>query len=176
MKTIRTLLVATLAGLSFAASAQWLWIDKDGHKVFSDRSPPPDILEKNILKRPGGPKPVVAAPADGTTDADAAPAAADATAPAAPVSGAKNAGVDKELEAKRKQAKEAEEAKRKVADEQYKKERAESCTRAKGAKTTYDLGGRIARTNAAGEREVLDDTARAQEVKRVQAIIDKDCK
>jgi hypothetical protein len=36
--------------------AQWQWIDKDGRKVYSDRSPPSDIQEKNILKRPAAPK------------------------------------------------------------------------------------------------------------------------
>ena len=34
---------------------------------------------------------------------------------------------------------------------------------------------RIARTNEKGEREVLDDAARASEVKRAQSIIDSDC-
>ncbi len=174
MKLIRTLLVVALASVSFAASAQWLWIDRDGHKVFSDRSPPPDILEKNILRRPGGPKPVVAAPAD--ADSDAAPAAAAVSAPSLPASGAKTGGVDKDLEAKKKLAKDAEIAKRKAAEEQFNKDRAENCTRAKAAKISYDRGDRISRTNAAGEKEILDDAARAQEVKRVQSVIDKDCK
>ena len=33
----------------------------------------------------------------------------------------------------------------------------------------------MARTNEKGEREVLDDTLRAAEVKRIQTIIDADC-
>ncbi len=71
MKLIRTLLVAALAGLCFAASAQWQWIDKDGHKVFSDRAPPPEIQDKNILKRPAGLKPA-AAPVRDAAESDAA--------------------------------------------------------------------------------------------------------
>jgi hypothetical protein len=39
-----------------------------------------------------------------------------------------------------------------------------------------EAGLRISRTNATGEREVLDDAARASELKRVQSQIDNDCK
>ena len=55
-KTVLKNLVIAVVGGTFALSAlaQWQWIDKDGHKVFSDRSPPPEINEKDILKRPAG--------------------------------------------------------------------------------------------------------------------------
>ena len=56
------------------------------------------------------------------------------------------------------------------------KAKIENCARAKQARTTFDSGVRVARTNAAGEREVMDDAARAAEVKRIQAVIDSDCK
>ena len=36
-------------------------------------------------------------------------------------------------------------------------------------------GVRIGRVNTAGEREVMDDTARAAEAKRVQAVMAADC-
>ena len=36
------------------ASAQWLWIDSAGNKVFSDTAPPPGTPEKNILRTPAG--------------------------------------------------------------------------------------------------------------------------
>jgi Domain of unknown function (DUF4124) len=175
MKLTRTLLMAALAGLCFTASAQWQWIDKDGRKVFSDRAPPADIQEKNILRRPGGPKPMPVLTENAASDADAA-ASAPAAVPALPVSAAKGAGQDKELEAKKKQAQEAEIAKRKAADEQVAKERAENCTRAKQAKATFDAGGRISQLNAKGENEVMDDATREREVKRIQTIIAKECK
>jgi hypothetical protein len=47
---VLSLLVAVL--LPFGATAQWVWLDKDGSKVFSDRAPSGSIPEKNILKRP----------------------------------------------------------------------------------------------------------------------------
>ena len=177
MKLIQTLLVVALTGLSFTALAEWQWLDKDGRKVFSDRAPPADILDKNILKRPGSYKPPIAPVADGAPTAEGAASAAVAGQPALAVSGAKPAsGLDKELEAKKKLAKDAEAAKRKADEERIAKAQIENCARAKQAKTTFESGVRIGRTNAAGEKEIMDDAARASELKRVQSIIDRDCK
>jgi hypothetical protein len=147
--------------------AQWQWLDKDGHKVFSDRAPPPDIAEKNILKRPAG----------RSAQAQPQPTEPVATGSAPPANIAKPAGgVDKELEAKKKAAAAAEEAKKKAEDEKIAKIKVENCTRAKAAKATFESGVRIARTNANGEREIIDDAARNEESKRIQGIIDRDCK
>jgi hypothetical protein len=178
MKLIQTLLVVALTGLSFAASAQWQWLDKDGRKVFSDRAPPSDIQDKNILKRPGNYKAPVAPAADAGAETDTGAAASAAGQPPGfPASGAKPAGgVDKDLEAKKKQAKEADAAKRKADEERIAKAQIENCARAKQAKITFESGVRIGRTNAAGEKEFMDDAARAAELKRIQSIIDRDCK
>ena len=54
--------------------------------------------------------------------------------------------------------------------------RAENCARAKQAKASLDSGVRMAVTNAKGEREIMDDAARAAESKRIQGIIASDCK
>ena len=169
MKMLQLLLIAALTGACGAAFAQWQWIDKDGRKVFSDRAPPADILDKNILKRPAGRAPS-AAPAEENAGS------AEAAAPALPASGNKVATIDKELEAKKKQAADAEVAKRKADEERVTKAKIENCARAKQAKTSFDSGVRIARTNAAGEREIMDDAARAAEAKRIQGIINTDCK
>ena len=171
MKMIRILLASALAGLCFAASAQWQWIDKDGHKVFSDRAPPADIQEKNILKRPGNRK----LPVTVTSAASDADAPATATAPLVPASAAKTSGLDKELEAKKKQTADAEAAKRKAAEAEVTKAKVENCARAKQAKVTFDSGVRVGRTNAAGEREIMDEAAREAEIKRINAILVRDC-
>lgn len=173
MKLSHTLLTMALVGTCVAASAQWQWIDKDGRKVFSDRAPPVDVLDKSIVKRPAGRTPSAPAPDTAATGADAPQAAPSATStpPAA-----KGAGVDKELEAKKKLAADAETAKRKAEEERITKAKVESCARAKQAKTTYDSGIRISRANAAGEREILDDATRAEELKRIQGVIAADCK
>ena len=54
--------------------------------------------------------------------------------------------------------------------------RADNCTRAKAQMTTLDSGIRLARANAKGEREFLDDKQRADETKRVRDIVAADCK
>jgi hypothetical protein len=165
------LLRATLLGMALvlpaASFAQWQWIDKDGHKVFSDQSPPADIPAKNILKQPG-PR--------GHSVSAAEPAAVP-SAPAQPAAPApKLSGKEKELEEKKKQAEAGEAEKRKAQEEQLAKERAENCTRAKSAKAAFDSGIRITRTNDKGEREFLDDTQRAAETKRIEAVIARECK
>ena len=177
MNHIRHFLIAAACLTSLAASAQWQWTDKDGRKVYSDRAPPADVLEKNILKRPGG-RSTAAVTTDAAANA-AVTAAAVTTAASAPqgaASAPRLGGVDKELADKKKKAEEAEVAKRKADEERVLKAKVENCARAKQAKTSFDSGVRIARTNDKGEREVMDDAARAAEVKRIQSVIDADCK
>lgn len=170
MKKIFILLTMALTGICTSAFAQWQWIDKDGRKVFSDRAPPTDIPDKSILKRPNNRS---AAPvAADATGAEAG--AATAAAPLVPASG-KPTELDKELEAKKKQALEAEAAKRKAAEELYVKAKVENCARAKQAKASLESGVRIGRTNAAGDREYMDEAAKAEELKRIQGIMAKDC-
>lgn len=172
MKPLHALLAAVLTCSAAGVYAQWQWLDKDGHKVFSDRAPGAEIPEKNILKRPAG-------AAARAAVAPVAPAAADpAAAPAAPapVLAASKPTGDKTLEAKKKQAEEAEAAKRKAEDERIARAKADSCSRARQAKASLDSGARVARNGPNGEREVMDDAARATEAQRLQDIINSDCK
>lgn len=159
--------------LPLAAQAQWQWIDKSGKPVFSDTAPPPDIPEKNILRRGNLPPP---RPNPGVVNLgtdDKAPGAAPAVAAPAPEAKPR---VDKELDEKVKKAEEEEKAKKAAEEQRVAKARAENCSRARQAKATYDSGIRVARLNAQGEREIVDDNIRAQETKRLQAVIDSDCK
>ena len=170
------------------AFAQWTWLDKDGRKVYSDTAPPAEILEKNIIKRPGGQagaantaaNSAAAAKAkiitDGVTaDQAIAAAAPSASAPLASASMPKLSSVDKELEKKKKEKEDAVAAKKKEEEQRVTKAKIENCARAKTAKATLDSGVRLGVTNAKGEREVMEDAARAAETKRVQGIIDSSC-
>lgn len=158
--------VALLIALPAAsAMAQWQWVDSTGSRVFSDTPPPAGTPDKNILKRPGA-------------ERLRAPAAVEASLPVATTTAATataKPGTDKELEARKKAAEQAEEAKRRADQEKLAKARAENCDRAKRAKATMDSGVRIATTNAKGEREIMDDKARASETQRLDEIIRSDC-
>ena len=171
MKLKRAVILGVLSVASMAAMAQWQWLDKDGRKVYSDRPPPADTPEKNILKqpaaRPGAAR--VAAPVD------ASAAAAPGNAASAAVPGPRPPGKDAELEARKKQAEQAEVARQQAEEEKFQKARAENCARARQAKASYDSGVRIATTNKAGERVIVDDEARAAETKRLQAVIQSQC-
>ena len=173
---LKPLILALAAGsFTMAAVAQWQWIDKDGRKVFSDRSPPADIHEKNILKRPPGSVrlPARSAEADTVATASAKPALAVSAAKAGLP---KLSGKDAELEARKKKAEDDEAAKKKIEDEKVAKGKAENCERAKNGLATLQSGVRMSSINAKGEREVFDDARRELETRRTQEIVDSNCK
>ena len=165
-----------MAGLCFVASAQWQWIDKDGRKVFSDRAPPPDVPEKNILKQPGSAvhgmnalanaAPVRAASAPGQAGGESAPE----------MDTLKLSDVDKELANKKKQAEALVTARAKADEERVAKAKTDNCERARTSKTLMESGVRVSQTNAQGERVVLDDAGRSAEIRRAQVVIDASCR
>lgn len=170
MKLHKLCLVALICVWSAGAMAQWQWVDKDGRKVFSDRPPPLQIPEKDILRQPHQRVlPVPPPPADGD-EQPGTPAAAK------PPLNAPAKGVDKEL-AERKAKAEAEKAAQEKAQEQKNAAaRAENCARAKQAKSTLESGQLMKHTNSKGEQVYMDDAARTAERKRAQSVIDSDCK
>lgn len=158
--------VAAVVLLAFSqiAFAQWQWVDNTGRRVFSDTPPPASIPDKNVLQRPGARAAVAPAaePSEAPTGAGAPPASKPPTK-------------DPELEAKKREAEAAEEAKKKAEETRIAKLRADNCARAQRAKATMDSGVRIATTNAQGEREIMDDAARAAETRRLNDIMQRDC-
>jgi Domain of unknown function (DUF4124) len=187
MNMLRVLVLGALWAVSVAASAQWVWTDAGGRKVYSDRPPASDVPAKSILKQPAGNRaappaattpPAIDAPAsqDAASGAPAAPATAAAT-PGKPGAGPlKITGKDAELEAKKKQVEQAEAAKKKAEEEKFTVAKAQNCERARRAMTTLQSGVRIQQTNAKGEREFLDDAGRTAETQRLQGVIATDCK
>jgi hypothetical protein len=169
MKFAHLLVIGSVFLVPLGAHAQWQWIDKDNKKVFSDQAPPPDVPEKNILRKPGTP---------GKRLNFSTPPAPTETAAAAvpPPPAAKPAGVDKELAEKAKKAEDAEKAKQAAEAQKVAQARAENCNRARQGKATMDSGIRVARLNAQGEREIIDDSARAAETQRLQSVIDSECR
>lgn len=172
MKPTRlTLLALTLtlaAGLGHA-QAIWKWKDKDGRIQISDRAPPNDVPARDILSQPAG------ASSKATATAPAPVADVGKAAPTAPAA----SGVESALDKKRKQDA-ADKASQQAAAQAAEKARvaaakAENCSRARGHMAALESGQRMSRMNANGEREFLDDQARAAESARTRQLMDSNC-
>lgn len=152
-------LSATQAQVS--AQAQWKWKDSSGQVHVSDLPPPREIADKDVLERPN----------------PSARRAAPVSAASAPASAAgARARVDPELEARRAKAEHERLAKAKADDDALSAQRGENCQRARAHLSALDTGQRIARLNSKGEREVLDDKGRAEEMQRARQVIASDCR
>jgi hypothetical protein len=162
---LSTLITIVLClGTAAAQAATWKYRDAQGHIVISDLPPPSGVQDKDILERPA---PVL-------RRAPAQAPAASAPANASPTAVAQN--IDPELEARRKKAATEQEQKQKVEQDKDAAQRAENCSRAKSHLAALGDGLRIARTNDKGEREILDDKGRADEMQRARQVIASDCK
>lgn len=163
--SLAPLLLAVLSPLSADAAPQWKWRDSAGRLQYSDRPPPAGTRDQDILTRPAASRQVIAPAA---TDLPASNAAAAAPRPAVKAS-------DPALEARKRKADEEKQAQAKADEQKQAKARAENCDRARSYQRTLDDGIRISRTRADGEREILDDAARAQEQARNRQVMASNC-
>jgi hypothetical protein len=171
-------LVALVLALACAtpAAAQWAWRDATGKMVFSDQPPPKSIPAKDILRQPAtpaGPRydAAAAAPSDSAADGKAAAEPArPAAKPASPTL------ADREIESRRRQQQLAEAQKKAAEEEARKAQQAENCERLRNYQRALDEGMRMSRINSAGEREILDDEARAAESARTRSQIEQHCR
>lgn len=153
-----------LLTFSAASHAQWKWRDKDGNITVSDRPPPKEVADKDILTRPQA---VVRR---------APPVPASGAASAATSGDAAKSTLDKEVEARRKAVEQEQANKAKAEDAKLAAQRSENCQRARTQLAALESGQRIARVNAKGEREILDDKGRSEESRQVREAIATDCK
>jgi Domain of unknown function (DUF4124) len=162
-------LIGFVAGMALcvasvaAESVPWKYRDAQGRIVVSDLPPPAGVQDKDILERPTTVVRRAAAPAQ----------AATASAPANPALAQRN---DPELDARRKKAADELEMKQKLQQEKDAAQRTENCGRAKSHLAALNDGQRIARTNDKGEREILDDKGRAEEMQRARQVMASDRK
>jgi len=156
-------IIACLVALPSAA--QWVWMDHDGRKVFSDRAPALDIPEKDILKRHGAVQTRTDSQATGKAE----------VSPLQPAV-SKPLGLDPKLAERKAKADQAEAAKRQAEDAKVAQAKAENCDRAKLAQVSLQSGSRISRMNPQGEKEFMDDAARSAELTRIHNIIASDCR
>jgi hypothetical protein len=155
------LVVLACAALPAQAQTQWKWRAADGRVIYSDRPPPSDVAEKDILGRPSGARRYLSS----------APALVPVETAGAPAIKAS----DPQLEARKREADQAEKARQKAEEERVARQKAENCTRARSYAKSLEDGIRIARSNEKGENEILSDAARAQELARAQQVIAADC-
>ncbi len=166
MNIYRAAVLALIAlTLTMAVQAQniWKWRDADGRVQVSDRPPAASVPDSAIIQRPGN-----------------AAGRAASVAPAAPASAASGiARGDSELEAKkRKLASDkiaADQVAQQAAKEKQAAQKADTCRRARNDLAAVDGGMRIARANEKGEREFLDDKARAAESNRLRQLVLDNC-
>lgn len=159
MKKIYSSLFLSLAFFCGTCSAQWLWIDANGTKVYSDQPPPSHIPDKNVLKRPNSfvPTPLESTPSPAVSNKKEADTAKKSASTSSASSDTKLLEAQKAQQEKQKQIK------------------AERCKNAKQDLFALKSGARIASFNAKGEREFMDDKKREEETKAKQKIVETDC-
>ncbi|MDZ7855560.1 DUF4124 domain-containing protein [Sphaerotilus sp.] len=158
-QVLLALLAVLAAALAQPCAAQWKWRDAQGRVQYSDRPPPNDVRDRDILMRPAPPR------------SSAPPASAPAPSVQAPVPTS-----DAALEARKRQAESAQDQGKRDEEARLARQKVENCARAKEYARTVESGQRIARTNEKGEREFLDDAQRARESARAREIIASDCR
>lgn len=164
VKATAPLMLAALVAMPSQAALQWKWRDAQGQIQYSDRPPPPGVLDKDILGRPSG----------SARAAQSLPSAPPAAPSAAALPGLKAS--DPELEARKRKADAEKETAQKTEEAKRAQARAANCEQARGYQRSLDSGMRIARTTASGEREILDDKGRAEEQARNRQALSSNCK
>ena len=166
-----------IAATGASAQSVWKWRDAAGQMHISDKAPPPGTPAKDIISGPPGgvaPPPVLttasaATRTTTTTTMTTATPAADAAA-----SGGDTA-LDKKKKAADKERIDKEKADRAALDAKNAAIRKDNCSRAQAAQAAINSGQRMARTLPNGDREMLDDAGRAEELKRTQDAVASNC-
>lgn len=168
------LLLVLALSASGLAQAQWKWRDAKGQVQYSDRAPPASVPDKDVLQRPPGQRGAVVLLPMGVANPIAGAAAASAAALAA--SGAASAAAQRQRAGDEAKKRADEAAQRKSTEDAQASRRAENCQLARDQIRIIQDGGRIARMNAQGEREILDDAQRARELERARAAQTSECR
>lgn len=165
------------------ALAQWAWRDTSGKMQFSDRPPPRDTPERDILQRPLNQQQqqhqtVVVSPYLSPASAAAAAASA-ASASASALAKAESAKQDaKQQQLKQRQEQEALAKQQQLQQDEVRKlaeQRRDNCSRAQDNLRLLQARSKLLRTNERGESVLLDETQREAELQRTRSAISSDC-
>lgn len=156
-------LAATLLTALPASAQIYGWKDKDGRTHYGD-TPPPSVEATPVRVPRAPPSPPPSPAPDGASGADGRD-------PASPGSVAERERAFRERRAAAAEAQSAaaEEATRRQERERY-------CSAARNELAALRAGQRMARFNARGEREFLDDDTRAAEIQRLEQQTSERCK
>jgi hypothetical protein len=156
--------------VSSAQAQVYKCVDSSGKTIYSQDPCPANTksgtMSRNVLPAPAAPSPD--STADKAAKGDAAKSAAPKTA--APMTAAEQEQAFRKRQ--QDQAKAAKESGQKDAEAQRK---AEACRNARDRLAQYEIGGRLSRINAQGERYYLEDTQVEQEKVQARADIARAC-
>ncbi|MCG3187883.1 MAG: hypothetical protein IOMNBAOH_02563 [Rhodocyclaceae bacterium] len=146
--------VAALVGVAQAADV-YKYRDASGRIIYSD-SPPPKVRGAEKLPAVPTPPPTVRPTDGGAADRATAQDSAKSTAP--------KTLAERELESRQRREAEQEKARKAEQEAQQAAMRKQNCDAAQRQIAAIESGQRLARFNEKGEREFLDDAARAREL------------
>jgi len=150
---------------SASAQAQYVWVEANGTRQYSDQPPPPNIPANKILKSPRS------MPAEEAVNLEDAPA--DAAAVAAPKEPASVAEREKAYR-ERAKAKSEQQANDKLAKDNE-RIKAQNCAAARETQAQLAAGTRLAQYDAKGERTFMSDEERAKRSARARQTV-QDCR
>lgn len=165
-------IAASLAALTLATSAfaQYIWLDENGLKQYSDQPPPTSVPLDHILKQPPqAPRtqgPAGSAPVANKETRTEGPK----TEAAAPMTAA-----EKNAEFNKRRMEQAEKDKKAAEQAKAASDKAKNCERTRTYNQNLANGERVYHINKNGEREYLSDDQRAQEMKENKRHLDE-CK
>lgn len=152
------LLIGFAAQLPSSAQQLYRWVDENGRVQYSDRPPPPGASSQSQVKK----KPLATTPTPAPSQNQQAPAA--------------KSYAEQEAEFRKRQVEKAEREAKEEQEKQAAADRKRRCDQARSHLAGLQAGGRVARYNAAGEREFLDDKGLAEELVRTQKAVAELCK
>jgi len=156
-----TLFAFALLGVASAQAQVYKCVDAGGKIVYS-QDPCPANMKPGAMSRKA-PSARAAAPADDEKKGEAAKSAAP------------KAAAQQEQAFRKRQQEQAKAAKESEEKSAEAKRKEENCRNARERAAQYEIGGRIGRINAQGERYYLDDAQIEQERARTRAAVAQAC-
>jgi hypothetical protein len=178
IKTLGLGLACALGSLIMTqiAMAQFIWINEQGVKQYSDKPPPANTPKNKIIK--GLQAPALAsknssANAANSNEANAAQDPNKVTETPRQLMQKKMAAQEEEFSAYKKARDDNE--KKELEEKEQKAQKEKNCARALSQKLTLEMAEPISIFNKKGEREFITDEARKKELEETQKIL-SDCK